>query len=274
MPTDDHGVDWTEVDSDAEEATDYLDSVMGLDGIREYKRRSHRLLHPAPGDRIVDAGCGVGDDVRVLAEHVGPAGEVIGIDRSESMIAEARNRTDQADAVRFQVGDVRQLPFEDDEVDACRADRVLQHLEDPRAALEEMTRVTRPGGRIGVTDPDWNTFVVTAPGVDADVSRTVTDGRWASAVSPGIGTRLYALVQNVGLTNIDVDPMTAAFTEFETANEVASLEQRVERLTEAGEVSTARAEQWLAGLRQADGDDLFFCSASGFTVAGTVPTGD
>lgn len=146
MPNDDARPEWDDVDSTAEQTTDYLDNVTGVDAIQEYKRRSHRLLHPSPGDRILDVGCGAGDDVLMLAEQVRPEGVVIGLDKSESLITEARACAGKTTGVRFEVGDVMQLAFAENDVDACRADRVFQHLADPRGALAEMHRVTRPGG--------------------------------------------------------------------------------------------------------------------------------
>lgn len=271
MSDDDSRPTWDDVDSTAERATDYLDSVTGIEAIQAYKRRSHRLLHPSRGDRILDVGCGTGDDALALAEHVGPAGEVVGIDRSQALIAEARERAGATAGVRFAVGDAMQLPFEDSEIDACRADRVIQHLDDPGGALAELCRVTKPGGRVAVSDPNWETCVVTAPGVDAEISRQVTDGRWANSRNPAVGHRLYGLVREAGLANVEIDPVTIVFTDFETANEVFYLADRLEMIQEAGVLSTDEADQWLDGVRRADRDDLFFSSMTGCTVAGTVP---
>lgn len=271
MPTDDPRPEWDDVDSTAEQATDYLDHVIGVDAIQEYKRRSHRLLHPSQGDRILDVGCGAGDDVLMLAEQVRPDGEVIGLDKSESLITEARARAGETIGVRFGVGDVMQLAFAENDVNACRADRLFQHLANPRGALAEMHRVTRPGGRISVSDPNWDTCVVTAPGIEDEISRQVTNRRWTNSRNPAVGHRLYTLVREAGLTNIEIDPVTIVFTDFETADEVFYLIDRLEMMQTANALSTNEAEQWLAGIRQADTDNLFFSSITGCTVAGTVP---
>ncbi|MDY6765506.1 MAG: methyltransferase domain-containing protein, partial [Halobacteria archaeon] len=252
-------------------AAKYLDSVTGIEAIQDYKRRSHRLLHPTQGDRILDVGCGMGDDVLTLAERVGPEGEVVGIDKSRSLIAEARERAGETNVASFQVGDAAQLPFADNEFDACRADRVFQHLDDPRGALTEMCRVTRPGGRITVSEPNWETCSVNASGVDPNITKEVTDARWVSSLNPAIGSRLYVLFREVGLTGVETDPLTVVFTDFETANEVLSLEERIERMQAAGVLSATRAEKWIAEMCRADRDEMFFCSITGFIVAGSVP---
>lgn len=271
MPSEDHRVDWADVDGDAEAAADYLDAATGLDAIREAKRRSHRLLRPTAGDRVLDVGCGIGDDVRAIAELVEPGGSAIGLDRSPSLVATARGRTPASTAARFVVGDGLQLPFGTDGMDASRADRVLQHLAAPRQLLDELYRVTRLGGRVAVTDPDWNTCVIAGPDLDDDLTRELTDGRWAGAVDPSMGRRLYPLFRDAGFRNVEVDAVTATFTDFETVNELLSLEERLERLSAAGRCSEVQVEEWLAGARRADRRDRLFCSMTGFTVAGTVP---
>lgn len=273
MSNGDYRPEWGDVDADADEATAYLDTVTGLEAIQEYKTRSHRLLHPKQGDCILDAGCGAGDDVRTLADRVAPDGKIIGIDKSKSLIEEARERAGEMDTLEFRVGDILQLPFEDGTFNACRADRVLQHLKDPEGALAEMRRVTRPDGRIAVDDPDWETCIVTAPDADPEVTEAVTDGKWADAVNPTTGRHLYLLARDVGLTDIEIDPTTIVLTDFEVANEVLYLEERLDMMQEAGVLSVEQADRWLETVHRAGRDKRLFCAITGFTVAGTVPTG-
>ena len=266
--------EWGDVDSAADEASAYLETVTGLDAIQEFKRRSHRLLRPRDGDRVLDVGCGIGDDVLALADRVGPDGTVVGVDKSGELIEEARSRAGDAATAQFRVGDATDLDIRDDTYDASRADRVLQHLETPREALSEMCRVTRPGGRLAVTDPDWGTLVVEAAGVDPEQTGSVTDTRWAVARQPTMGRRLYGLAQDAGLTDVTVDTGTVVLTTFPAAREVYNLEDRLGAMREAGAVSADAADEWLAGVREAAADDRLFAAMSGVTVAGTVPPDD
>lgn len=271
MTADDRRPGWDNVDADADQAREYLDTVTGLDAIQDSKRRSYRLIRSEPGDRVLDAGCGTGDDALALGELVGAEGKVVGVDKSESLIEEAQARAAEVGTVVFQTGDIMQLPFADGTFDACRANRVFQHLPDPRSALAEMRRVTRPSGRIAVADPDWETCLVAAPDADPEVTEAATAGEWADTLNPRIGRQLYALAGAEGLTDIEVDPTTVVLTGFELANEVLYLEGRMEAMQRAGALSTTRADQWLEALRSASIDDRLFCSITGFTVAGTVP---
>ncbi|MBI2761116.1 MAG: methyltransferase domain-containing protein [Chloroflexi bacterium] len=113
------------------------------------------LPHLRPGMRLLDAGCGGGSITVGLAGVVAP-GEVVGLDQEQ-------HRLDQALAlaaerglsnVRFEHGDIYALPFPDGSFDAAFAHHILQHLHDPLAALLELRRVLRPGGVIGIRDPD------------------------------------------------------------------------------------------------------------------------
>ena len=102
--------------------------------------------------------------MRAMVSRVLPSGRVVGVDNSQIMINEAQKRsTSLGLPVEFRRGDVTGLPFDNGVFDATRADRVFQHLADPEKALHEMIRVTRPGGTVGVLDPDWETLVVDSP---------------------------------------------------------------------------------------------------------------
>lgn len=270
MP-EDTSPEWGAVDEGAEEAAAYLETVTGLDAIQAFKRRSHRLLRPQEGDRILDVGCGVGDDVRALTEHVGAGGTVLGIDKSESLVAEARSRGEGSSIAEFRVGDAMDLDLADDSVDACRADRVFQHLAAPRQALAEMCRVTRPDGRLAVTDVDWGTLVLDAAGVDPARTDSVIDPRWAVARQPKIGRRLRGLVQGADLTGITIDAGTVVLTDFGLVEAVFNLEDRLAAMREADALSVEAAEDWLSEVREAGADDQLFAAISGVTVAGTVP---
>jgi len=270
--TDDtYGPEWGDVDRDADEATEYLDTLAALDTFQAYKRRSHQLLHPEEGDRIVDIGCGAGDDVLTLAEHVGPTGAAIGIDKSESLIEEATSRSGATPEANFRIDDVMELSFENGTVDGCRADRVFQHLDDPLGALREMRRVTRGGGRLVVSDADWGTFTITAPGTDEAITDLVTDTRQTNAVSPTVGRHLYPLFRVAGVTDLVVDPINFLFTDCEALFEVTYIEDRLEKMVDEGMASPDEAERWIDSVRHADRDRTLFGSVVGYTVGGTVP---
>lgn len=99
------------------------------------------------GDQVLDAGCGLGHEVRRLAQKVGSQGRVVGIDANTAMITEARRRAaGPALPISFDVGDAHQAGLPDGCFDLCRTERVLRYADRPQAVLAEMVRLTRPAG--------------------------------------------------------------------------------------------------------------------------------
>ena len=108
------------------------------------------LPYLKPGMRALDFGCGPGTLSAGLAQVVAP-GELYGIDTEETQVELAKSLAAalQVENVTFQVGDVTELPFEDDFFDVAHAHDVLFYVPDTRAALAEVMRVLKPGGVYG-----------------------------------------------------------------------------------------------------------------------------
>lgn len=108
-----------------------------------------RRLALAPGSRVLDAGCGVGNVARALAGRHGL--DVTGIDVLEFNLREAARRTARAglgERTRFQQGDYHRLDFPDASFDGVYTMETFVHAADPEAVLGEFHRVLRPGGRL------------------------------------------------------------------------------------------------------------------------------
>ena len=105
------------------------------------------LLDPAW--TVVDLGCGTGEASEMLAPCVA---RVIAVDRERSMLDAARKRLAARGNVEFRQGALEALPLKDGEADVAVMMLVLHHVPDPRAALAEAARVTRPGGFTLVVD--------------------------------------------------------------------------------------------------------------------------
>jgi arsenite methyltransferase len=123
--------------------------------------RRRKLVYDAldaqPGDRILDAGCGPGFYTRELLDKVGPSGSLVSVDRSAQMLAVARRRCEGHANVAFEETDVTDLPVESEGFDRALSVQVLEYVEDFGAALAEMHRALRPGGRAVIWDVDWAT---------------------------------------------------------------------------------------------------------------------
>jgi ubiquinone/menaquinone biosynthesis C-methylase UbiE len=248
----------------------FLNTVSGLEVVRAYKRRSFDVLGVKAGDVVLDLGCGNGDDAREIAGLVGPSGRVVGVDRSETLIATARERLGgEKLPVEFHVGDVYHLDFPDATFDGCRADRVFHHLERPDRALAELTRVARSGARVVTIDPDFETGIVDS--TDLALTRTLLNLNSDSYVNGWMGRHMLALFKDAHLLDVIVEPFVVSFDDYAFANQVLALEGTVARAQEAGLVSPANGKRWLADLQAASAAGRFYGSLTGFIVSGLKP---
>jgi len=108
----------------------------------------------APGERVVDVGCGAGIDSLIAARMVAPSGSVVGIDMTPAMVARARDGAAQAGAenAAFHNGLAESLAVPDGWADVVISNGVLNLFPDKLAGLREMARVLRPGGRLQIGD--------------------------------------------------------------------------------------------------------------------------
>ena len=108
---------------------------------------------------ILDVGCGPGSITVGLAEWAAD-GHVTGIDVGEEILQIAQETIDEAGRsnISLEQASVYELPYADSSFDLTYAHQVLQHLADPVVAVQEMVRVTRPGGHVAVRDSDYYTM--------------------------------------------------------------------------------------------------------------------
>lgn len=245
----------------------FLDDADTLDSIRAGHQLMRDRLMIQPGQRVLDVGCGIGHEALRLAEVVGQEGHVIGIDKSDMMIAEAQRRAASSGLpIEFRVGDAHQLDFADNSFDAIRAERVFMYLADPEQALREMVRVTRPGGRITIFDFDNDGMLVATPNAKlGQITRRLVAFNSDSLPSGPIGMRLPGLFRKAGLSDVTTDPFRGAATLWVYRKAVTGT---YENAVAAGVVTAEELAEWWAYQEQADAAGEFLAYYAGFTVSG------
>ena len=181
---------------------------------------AYLLPHLASGQRMLDFGCGPGTLSVGLAKAVEP-GELHGIDMEESQVELARTAAAAGGHanVTFHVGDVTDLPFEDDYFDVAHCHAVLMHVPDTEATLKEVKRVLKPGGLIASREANVASSFM-APAADTLQGAWDTFARLLAANRghPQMGRELKARFVEAGFTDVRA---SASFDMFGTPEDVA-----------------------------------------------------
>ena len=127
-----HAHDFSDVDraTDPAQLVRYLDTAIARSSMQFFEQRIVERLGLRSGGKYLDVGCGTGDDVRAMAQQVGTDGWIVGVDSSETMIAEARRRSEGVSLpIEFRLGRAEQLEFADATFDGSRQCCWLQLLQ-------------------------------------------------------------------------------------------------------------------------------------------------
>ena len=235
-----------------------------VDGLTHHSAAVFPRLAVRPGDRVVDVGCGFGDTAILLADRVGPAGSVLGMDCCDAFLAFGRRDAAAPGVgnVAFVEADVQQYPFHG-EFDFCFSRFGTQFFENPVAALRNMRSSLRPGGTMtmivwrGLDENPWLAVpkqVVTRflppPGEDA---RTCGPGPFSMADPEVVRTQLrIAGYDGVGFERIDA-PLLVGRTPEEAVELQFDLGPAGEIFREAGAEAERQRGPMTAALTDALG---------------------
>jgi SAM-dependent methyltransferase len=236
--------------------------------IQRVRDTAWQALRPAPGQRLLDAGCGAGDVARELATAVAPGGEVVALDYSSATLAAARERHTGGD-IRYVAGDVSALDFDDGSFDGVWCERVLQHVADADTAIGELVRVTRTGGRVCLLDTDWASLAF--DGVDGALAGTVI-GHMHGRLTPrqlDMGRTLRRRLVDRGLEDVRATPVTCFFGDPESAAVVLPMVNR-QVPEEAWMTPPGLRDEWFAQVGTAGERGDFLAVLTIWVVSGTV----
>jgi len=167
-------------------------------------------LHAQAGEVIVDLGCGAGQTLLQLAERVGPAGRVIGVDISPLLLNVARERTQGIKQISFIEGDAAALDLPSHGIDAFFSRFGVMALSDHAAAFSNFHRMLKPGGRIAfvcwrsLTENELDLLPLRAAGLEHLADLTPFSFEDASYVR--------ATLERAGFTDVNVSAYDEAVT--------------------------------------------------------------
>ena len=217
-----------------------------------WPRLVREALGAAPGERILDVGCGPGFYVTELLEQVGATGSVVGVDASPQTLALARRRTKGQDNVALHQADATALPVADASFDRALSVQVLEYVSDPAAV-------------------DWST--VSWHSADPDRMRRVLavwDGHLAD---PCLPRTLAARLRSAGFGDIRADGHTFASAEFTPNSYGAAVLPLIQRYV-AGrdDITEEAAGRWAAEQHELGEQGEFSFACIQFCFAAPGPT--
>jgi ubiquinone/menaquinone biosynthesis C-methylase UbiE len=234
----------------AEEVSKFVSCLQFMDRLKSFQDYKQAIVDRAAirsGMSVLDVGCGIGADVARIASIVGDQGAVVGLDPSRSLIDTARKSigTERSNA-SFVVGFGENLEFPDESFDVCRVDRTLQHVEDPRLVITEMSRSLKSGGRLACAKPDWGTFVITSQ--DRRLTRRISE-TWSDGFRNGsIGRWLQPYLHLTGFRDVMLTGHLLIAEGFEAIDKVFDISLTAAKLRDAGD-RPQDIDRWIADLK-------------------------
>jgi SAM-dependent methyltransferase len=173
--------------------------------------------HLSPGERVLDVGCGAGAIALEAARRVRPGGSVLAVDISPELVAVARDRAASAGAEEVEVveADAAAYPYDEAAFDVLVSRNGLMFFVDPDAALANLARALRPGGRIVFTAPqalDRNPWIMVA-GAAAAPHVGIPAGVAPGQPGPlGLADRslIADVLERAGFTAVEIEELTGS----------------------------------------------------------------
>lgn len=254
---------------DAETARILEDAYQGAD-ITRRRRAIFDALAPAPGERLLDLGCGNGLLTLDLCRAVGDTGHVLGLDPSPEMLGLARTRCAGRGNVTFAEGRAETLPCADASLDGAVSLQVFEYFEDMRPPLAELYRALKPGGRLAIGDRQWETLSWHSdhPQRMAEMCR-IWDRHVACRDVPA---RLPALLGDSGFRLLGVIPVAFCDTHLRPDGLAAMMIRLMTAYAvQTGAMPEPEAQAWAHEQRELARDGRFFFSLTHFVCHAARP---
>src|SRR5271166_1850475 len=186
----------------SDDAAEKLIAAYSTRDLVQQREATLQRLNLKRGERVIDIGCGPGFLCESMAAAIGPTGRVIGIDISEDLIGFATLHKG-SDRIEYRVGDATALPVDAEQFDVAVSAQVIEYVADADAALCEIARVLRPGGRAFIVDTDFDSWVWHA--ADAERMARMMKGWEMHCADPRLPRTLIPRLRAAGFKIVGVE---------------------------------------------------------------------
>jgi len=201
--------------------------------VAPHTERLFRRAGIGPGQRVLELGSGVGDVALIVARLVGPAGEVVGVERDPRSLARASARMRELGLtqVRFVQTDVLALPA-DRPFDAAVGRYILMYMKDPSVVVRDVARLVRPGGVVAFLDTSFRTFLDAVEDLPLwrDAVGAMVEVFHRNGASTEMGRELVAAFLGAGLPEPETETYTLTGSERWLSDLVVSLQPQAAAL--------------------------------------------
>jgi arsenite methyltransferase len=235
-------------------------------------RRRARLLDVLalqPGEHVLDVGPGPGHYAFEMASAVGDAGRVSGVDNAKDSIETAQRRCAGLANVSFDLGDAVDLPFAEATFDAAISTQTFEYLPDVGAALGEMFRVLKPGGRVLIHDTEWDAWVWHSR--DRARMHRIMEVWDHHLADPHLPQTLGAKLTAAGFKDVGVEPLVHVETTYDPASMSAILIKFVTGYVTSQGIAESEAAAWADDLRAQGSRGDYFFSSNEYIFTGIKP---
>lgn len=196
----------------------YLSTTYGK--LKEIKSLSYEVFKHA--NTLIDLGCGNGIDVENMS-IIYPEKNIYGVDHDANLIDECNQRISEKHTnTYFKVGDASQLPFDNHTINGVRAERLFQHLENPKSVLIEIRRVLQKEGVLQVLETDWSS--INLYNTPDKLAKRIYDYYVNTMVKNGtICKLLIPLINEANYSDLKIEVFSIKIDEYKQACELIKL---------------------------------------------------
>ena len=227
--------------------------------LKKIKDHSYEPFSSLSEGKILDIGCGTGQDILNMAKQLSPEIDFIGIDHDKGMIEKANSSKQLNNNILFIQGEVYQLDFEDNTVSGIRTERMIQHLKEPEKAMQEMHRVLKPGKPIVIIETDWQSLSFYTP--YTPIATKIISYLTEKKVNNGYAAKsLTHYLGSCDFKNISLEIFPFIINSLEEANQYLYIEVIIDEAKNHGYITHKEHELFMNALREADRKNHFCCS--------------